>query len=773
MSDFISDEEMAKMEQDSATTQDSSPDFISDDEMNQIDPTPSSQPMGQLPSAAIGGAVGGIAGYGLQKLGNAAVEGVKNFAGPLERSQVDFISDNRDLYKNAENLDGLLQQFKGMQDTVSNRKSGAAQDIIQGYKNVAEDVSQAGFKNAQAAKDFLASPEALGISKEQYFKSLGNALNKPGSVATFSPEVRAQAAVEAASKQINQLKVLQSQADELAQGLQFAGPNTDLNTVLAMKNQLEIKNREIEKLKSSIPQISQEAATKAQGFPAEVIKSNPELKDKMLLENYQKQAEQAAELARQLPGNTINPEVAGGKYGLVNQLRANANYNTVPGADTPDQAMAKNLGAEIRKVLGEVNPEYDKLQQTSSRAISLGESMGYNPNDFEDGKLIMTDSQANKVAKIMAEPEKYPEEFAQLQKQMEGAEEFSTRVPSPELQSDLSKYSQLEQEFNKFKDTTPGENKLIKAAANSSSPEYKALAPAIESGFSALQTPDAMKGSEFLDNINAAKIKGDISDAGKLSNYTKRLGIGTATKAGLGGLIGGQGTQSGTGAIVGAAAGAGLDLYGAKLQELAALGDSTKLGKLASVINKSLPGVLGAGGAALGAMNAAQAGELTPEEAGVVGTVEAFNPIPLTDTVSAAVEAKKAYKDSNSLVDAGIAGAKGFVSPVPFVAGLAKDAAESIGTNLSNNARSRMEQNMSAGDKVEKKVLNGGKALQQATPDQLMELTEQFKGIKGADNFVAPLENAAQASSDEERQARLFGLYQQPAFRQLLKKNGN
>lgn len=61
--------------------------------------------------------------------------------------------------------------------------------------------------------------------------------------------------------------------------------------------------------------------------------------------------------------------------------------------------------------------------------------------------------------------------------------------------------------------------------------------------------------------------------------------------------------------------------------------------------------------------------------------------------------------------------------------------------------------------------------LNKASPDQLMELSQNFQNIKGADKFVAPLENAAQASSEEERKARLFGLYQQPAFRQLLKKH--
>lgn len=67
-------------------------------------------------------------------------------------------------------------------------------------------------------------------------------------------------------------------------------------------------------------------------------------------------------------------------------------------------------------------------------------------------------------------------------------------------------------------------------------------------------------------------------------------------------------------------------------------------------------------------------------------------------------------------------------------------------------------------------LITGAKTLKESNPDQLMELAKAFQTVKGADKFVAPLENAAQANSEEERQARLFGLYQQPAFRQLLKK---
>lgn len=91
-------------------------------------------------------------------------------------------------------------------------------------------------------------------------------------------------------------------------------------------------------------------------------------------------------------------------------------------------------------------------------------------------------------------------------------------------------------------------------------------------------------------------------------------------------------------------------------------------------------------------------------------------------------------------------------------------------------AQSSIAQNKAQIERLSNKtspVVEDGKALSKSSPDQLMEILQSFTNVKGADKFVAPLENAAQASSDEERKARLFGLYQQPAFRQLLRKGNN
>jgi hypothetical protein len=239
-----------------------------------------------------------------------------------------------------------------------------------------------------------------------------------------------------------------------------------------------------------------------------------------------------------------------------------------------------------------------------------------------------------------------------------------------------------------------------------------------------------------------------------------------------------------------------LDTYRTKAQEAVALskGDGllNTLGKVGEVTGKYLPGALGVGGAVLGAMSAANAGELSPEEATVAGALDAVNPTP-TDVVQAAVEGKKAAKQAlaegaspyveeiadptsltgvrqgNEVMDkALLAGAKGLVSPIPNLAKAAVDTADSFGTSQSNEARNRMEQQMNALNSLKSQPEKKGNDFLNfvnKNPQSLKDLAGQLTGA--GQSYAAPLNKAADAD-ERTRTAILYGLYQQPAFRQLL-----
>lgn len=762
-----------------------------------------SNPIQTMNNAVNAGAIGYGVGRGVEELNNKVVPAVlkSRLVGTLPKESVDFISNNRATYNSADSLENLLSQFRGLGEDVSTTKQGAAKHIVEGFKNVAADVNKSGFENANKAKEFLSTPDAQGLSKESFNKAVGQGLlNAQGAVGDYTPELKAQQSANVLETYRPQVQSLASQSlaleNEMLKYPEGSDPHFELqNKKAAIDSQLN-------NLKSKVILESKTAPAKASGFPKEILESGPEFGDKYLSPAFQKQAQEAIEMGNSVKGDIIPPEMLGQKYGLVNQLRANANYNTMPGADTPDQGMAKVLAKQIRESLGQVNPKYDELQKASSRAINLGDNMGFDPNSFEEGKLVMKDAQAKRLEKIMANPEQFPEEFAKLQSELSGSQEFSSKQPLSLAQERLEQAARLEKELAKFKDTTAGENKILRTAADLNSPEAKTLIPALDEAATISSNPAAKSGTSLLNEINAAQIKQAAKEGAGLSNFNKNKILSGGIKGTAGALLGGQ-MAGAEGALGLGALGAASDIWGSKLQELAALGDTTRLGKLAKGFNSLLPGIFGAGGAMIGASAAANAGELTPGEAVVAGGAEALNPIPMTDIVRGTVEAKKAANEAQANLgdrdaafeqeialtgDLGVNPAqaalaanpiesarqagflKGFTSPVPAIAGLAKEGLESFGTSQSNDARSRMEQNMRGFKPEENEVLNNSKALKQATPEQLMELSRTFQEIKGADHFVAPLENAAQASSEEEKQARLFGLYQQPAFRQLLNK---
>ncbi len=221
---------------------------------------------------------------------------------------------------------------------------------------------------------------------------------------------------------------------------------------------------------------------------------------------------------------------------------------------------------------------------------------------------------------------------------------------------------------------------------------------------------------------------------------------------------------------------------GTKMQEALALYKSSKLGNGIKALGKyGLPLVGGLAGG-MAAANAADSGELSPSQAILAGGAETLNPLPLTDAVQGAVEANKAYDDVTDEIKlsqeywdapgdinsvkpalaAVAAGAKGYTAP-------AVESLDKFGTERSNDARARMEQNMNARAPKAEKPHEEFKSFVEQRPEQIQELAQLFSGDEKTASFVAPLEKAAQAD-DRTRSAVLFGLYQQPAFRQAMQK---
>lgn len=202
------------------------------------------------------------------------------------------------------------------------------------------------------------------------------------------------------------------------------------------------------------------------------------------------------------------------------------------------------------------------------------------------------------------------------------------------------------------------------------------------------------------------------------------------------------------------------ELIGEKAPAVLAKG-ADALGAIAKspVAKKLIPGA----GLLLGGMagaNAAEEAGLSPSETAAVSAGEAVNPVPFTDVTKGYVAGKEEYNKSGSPIKAAGAAVQGYASP-------GTQALDSFGKSQSNDARSRMAQNMGAKPEEKKQLLD----FTQTTPEELENLATMLNTKGGsAALYSGPLTKAAQAD-DRQRSAILYGLYQQPAFRSLLKRN--
>lgn len=195
------------------------------------------------------------------------------------------------------------------------------------------------------------------------------------------------------------------------------------------------------------------------------------------------------------------------------------------------------------------------------------------------------------------------------------------------------------------------------------------------------------------------------------------------------------------------------------------------LAQFKGLTGKLLPGALGLAGGVLGASAAAEAGEITPGEAAVLAPIEALNPTPL-DAVGAYAAGKKEYQESGSIPATALAGAQGAVQPMIDLARITpqiiKEASAPQGPNPAS-LRERYERDLESFKELKKpfKPTAPSHSVEdiQATHDWFKASTDPV-----AQTYAGPLEKAANSQDERTRAAVMFGLEQQPAFRELQRK---
>ena len=252
----------------------------------------------------------------------------------------------------------------------------------------------------------------------------------------------------------------------------------------------------------------------------------------------------------------------------------------------------------------------------------------------------------------------------------------------------------------------------------------------------------------FQTELPLSQIKKTVEEAKDLPMVTtlKRTG-----GAAIGGALGGI-----PGAIAGVT-GAGVLPTGTKLQEAASLAKGSKTFKTVAKASKFLGPIAGLVAAGAAYKGAEEAGLEGLEKLGVTAG-EVVNPIPLTDVTGAYVAGKKEL--GQGLLPAAKAAGTAFIKP-------AKEFYEEpTEVDFNSEALRRLERGQGGSQyNVYKKTLKAD------NPAEIASTAKSLQAMpdKASQEYSRVLTQIIDAPASQ-KEAVLFGLNQQPAFRELVRK---
>jgi hypothetical protein len=689
MSDFISDDEMAKLDQ--SPKEDS--DFISDEQMQSLEPQASQTSLlDDIKSAAstgagasVGGAVGAGIGAGVQSLAAKGILKGAEELGPYSPSQLSRIVSDYDQFQSLDpqqTMGKVEGQFKDINRYANDLERDA-------YSNLTEPLSREEYRKA-VVKSSLPYTKPVPMDTPEFSDTTVENLPKRKYVDPALAQKEAQLqqyATLKAKEKVNNLKnaSLGTMSEEqLLQEFNTAKADVLANpegfAFVPDQKAIDLKNaadaaRQSQDLKFA----EKEALAKLQ---TPLAKEFPELTGKM----YSSSAPVSEnEVARLLQEYKYGDKLTGKEpYELVKNIRELA-FDKNSGVK--NQA-AKAVQRELRDLVGQKNPEASqKLEEMSSKIQELRdlEKAGYLKRDKTVSKssgdfVQVGEKQAQNLTKDLA-----PTKLNLTDDAVQRLAQLKQSLPT-------SLYQELE--LSVLKQAALDPRKQLKIGV--------------------------------IDTVMAG-----------LNPVAAAIGIGT------------KAAKTPKGAIA-----------AAKLADT--------LGSFSGKLGKVLPGALGAAGAAIGATTAAQAGEISPEEAAVLAPLETINPTPL-DLIGAYSQGKNEYQKSGSIPSTAVEAAKASVAPMVDLATMAPQIAEQLGTQKSLSARERMEQNLNAFKQAKKPFKPMAPSYK---PEEVQASLEAFKASSdpAAKSYIAPLEKALNAPDERTRGAIMFGLEQQPAFRELQRK---
>jgi len=536
---------------------------------------------------------------------------------------------------------------------------------------------------------------------------------------------------------------------------------------------------DVEKFKASklIPSLGRlEKAPKLELSPKELPKARADVSKMNKLENLLKQKEEleanlGAIRESGIESFEIDKQVndATKKLEKINAQISKSLPDTIKEAVAPsikpttaEFAKVTNLPPELLKarpdlITTKIPEEYGKLLQKEIDFLKTGEMT---PRAM--ASYIKKLQEASTYTPFPTEQDKFKQEIARVMseelKSRPGAEQYARG-------QELSKKSiELEKNFKEFglgldsegnvKVTNPNKiEKLYKTGnqadidrLNKYISEAQQLQIDVNVPLQSSMIPPQI--DRFQTELPLASIKKTVAEATDLPLVTTAK---RAAGSAIGGVIGGV-----PGAIAGYT-GAGLLPTGTKIQEAASIAKGSGAFKTAAKASKLLgpaAGLLAAGAAFQGAEAAGLEGA---EKLGVTAG-EVLNPIPFTDVTGAYVAGKKEL--GKGVLPAAEAAGKAFVKP-------AKEFIEQpTNIDFSSEALRRMER----GEAVPKDLAYKG-SVKASNPEEIAALAQAMQSgtDKASQEYSRVLSQVVDAP-EREKESILFGLNQQPAFRELVRK---
>jgi conjugal transfer/entry exclusion protein len=728
------------------------PDQYLQDSEESVEATALPAPVEQALSGTVGATVGGTLGLGAKKAGQLTgnvVDAIATKVGALDADQMSKITSNPQAYREARDIQDILKQQEALMGDIASAEARTSSQLLSGVKGQAEAVKNIGFSAAEEAKKVL--PKEL--PKQKFIENVADTVAR--NVQTWGgdidPEMQADIIRQTVDKPTaktatdlkkvdNELSKLQNQLDMLKNDPQeFLGPKyqqVQSQTQDALKRK-EALMTELSDLRRKGYDSAAQKLQKGIKLPSEILEAKPELLGKALAGTPGKVLDKIVKEVSAL--GVVNPDQA------LQIMRDSADFNALPASE--QKKIATEFSESWDKQLKKMYPEYAEKKLKSSTAIKIEEALKSLGVDVGPGvDTNIKTSKGTKLTDIVAYPDKFASEYAQLQDALNQASTLTGTENPLQLQEKLAEQRRLvdQAESLGFKVSPEGQVQLSASArakvagvlANPKTAPNEAarLTELLEKSRS--YNPQA---GDLLKEAELSSIKGIVDDS------VEGLRIsGVSPK-----VIGARGLES----------------MVTKGQELYALakgsGAAKALGKAASVVGDVLPYAGAVLGGTMGYASAAEAGLPEGQRAavGAVGALEESLPFPSPiDATKATVEGLKEYNRTGEVVPALKVATQTATAPI-----------EKFGTERSLSARERMEQNLKAFKESKKQFKPMAPAYSQ---EEVRSSLESFKASSdpAAKAYISPLEKAMNAPDERTRGAIMFGLEQQPAFRELQRK---